>query len=139
MTTPHEDWQSPQRPIGPTFDGPVPPKQSKKRFIIPAAMLLGGMVIGGAAVGGAAVGSEPPPARGVTPPECIKALDLAGDAMGQLEVVPKLWVQSMEAASDHDAVALHAITEKVNAASDQLKAGAPALGVAVSGCRDKAK
>lgn len=131
---------------------PKPPKKSKKRFILPLALLVGGMIIGSASA--ASVKPEPVVqvkevtkevpvekivTKQVTPPSCIEALDLASKAVTTLAKIGPLAGRGIMAASAGNPTELNAVTSEVKAVNAEIDEQNPALGAASSACRASAE
>lgn len=75
----------------------------------------------------------------VTPPECIEALDLAADMIGNLAEVGTLASDGVMAAYNRNGPELEAVTSKVTALNQKITDGTPAVGAATQACRASAE
>lgn len=150
ITPTGQDEFSPYQPFG---RQPAPKKPSRARKILTAAAAIIILLIG---VGIGSAGRTPAPAAtptptvtvtpaavevpvNVTPPDCLKALDLAGEAISMLSESPKLASEGIYAAYNRDADAIGAVTVKVKALNTRINDATPALGAAAQSCRASAK
>lgn len=74
----------------------------------------------------------------VTPQECITALDLAGDVVGNLSDLAQIGKDGMTAGFSRDAAAITAIGTRLNTLNAKMDAQTAPLSAAVSSCRLKA-
>ena len=132
--------------------GVPPPVKKKRKWLVPASLLLCGMLLGG----GIASASKPEPVTivqekevekivtknvevKVTPKECITALDLAGDSMGSISELGSIGKDGMNAAFARDATAIQAVTKRLETLNAELDSQTGPLTRAVSSCRAQAK
>lgn len=71
----------------------------------------------------------------VTPQSCIDALDLAGEAVLVFAEIQGLVSPALEAAFNHDAAAMEALTSQIITHNEQIEVITPDLGIVVNECR----
>lgn len=131
---------------------PQPPAKKKRKWLMPAALVLVGMMLGG----GIASASKPEPVTivqekevekivtknvevPVTPKECITALDLSGTAMGSIAELGSIGKDGMNAAFTRDVSAIESVTARLKALNADMERQKGPLSLAASSCRAQAK
>lgn len=130
---------------------PPAPKKSRKRFILPAALLVGGIIIGSAAAGSAepevrTVTKEVPgPEREVikevkvnvptVPESCLTALTLSEQAFDYASESMGYMSDALTAAGNIDPAGIEQASGKLKLITPKLQALAPQVNTAKAECR----
>lgn len=151
----HPEYNAQQWP--PSAGGPgIPPADKRRGFFKKHGMLLGLLaamfiVAGGLGVGVGRATFDPQVitevktetvtktvTKEVTPKDCITALDLAGDLVGNMSDLAQIGKDGMNAGFLRDATAIKSIGDRLTTLNAKMDKQTGPLSTAVSSCRLKA-